>query len=83
MANISSGLSTAKRIEVNNKLKPFWKKCSHIKFGRSIVVNNPPSMDFGPQTPDFWIQPENSIIFEVLKSVTLCWNVTLIPRLIG
>lgn len=29
------------------------------------MVNNPPGMNFGVQTPDVWIQPENSIIFEV------------------
>ncbi|KAJ6639658.1 DNA ligase 4 [Pseudolycoriella hygida] len=64
VANISSGLSASKRIEVNEKLKPYWKNCSHTKSGRSIVVNNPPGMDFGAQTPDVWIQPEHSIIFE-------------------
>lgn len=65
MANISSGLSASKRIEINEKLKPFWKQCEHRKCGRSTVVHNPPGMDFGSQTPDVWIQPEHSIIFEV------------------
>lgn len=67
VANVSSGLTISKRIEVNDILKPYWKNCSHIKSGRSTIVNNPPGMHFGSQTPDFWIQPEHSIIFEVKK----------------
>ncbi|KAG4073170.1 hypothetical protein HA402_002559 [Bradysia odoriphaga] len=68
VCNISSGLSTSKRIEINEKLKPYWKNCAHTKAGRSTVVNNPPGMNFGSQTPDVWIQPEHSIIFEVRAS---------------
>lgn len=64
----ASGLSYREKNEICEKLRPHWKKVNVSKDGRQKIRTTDSSIELGGATPDFWIDPKQSIVVEIVAA---------------